>query len=122
MQMPIYPNENDKYEIGQNIRKHREALGLSQDELAARMGIDRNVIYHHENGICAMNICALCQYADALETDTLALSPKRFNQSSSDTPTKAIMKKIEHLTEENRNAIMKMIEFFSWQESTAQQN
>ena len=122
MQMPIYPNENDKYEIGQNIRNRREALGLSQDELAARMDVDRNVIYRHENGICAMNICTLCQYADALETGTLELSPERFRPSGSDPRTQTIRNQFEHLTQENRNTILKMIEFLSWQESAAQQN
>ena len=78
MQMPIKRNENDAYEIGQKIRARREALGLSQDDLADRMGTSRVAVSRHENGSNEMSICTLCLYADAPETTLQQLSPDRF--------------------------------------------
>ena len=40
MQMPVERNPDDAYAIGQRIRRRREALGLSQDDLADRMGVE----------------------------------------------------------------------------------
>ncbi len=70
-------NDNDIYEIGNKIRDRREALGLSQDELADRIGTDKNSVSRHENGTREMKIAVFCQYADALSTDPDSLLPER---------------------------------------------
>lgn len=80
MQIPVERNANDAYEIGQKIRARREELGLSQDDLADRMGTGRVAISRHENGINEMSVCTLCQYAEALETTLRELSPDRFRE------------------------------------------
>ena len=80
MQMPIERNINDKYEVGKKIKARREELGLSQDQLADRLGTNRNDVSKYETGKYEMGISALFQYAEALETDPLQLSPQRFNR------------------------------------------
>ena len=83
MQIPVERNDNDAYEIGQKIRIRREQLGLSQDELADRMGSSHVAVSRHENGSNEMKICTLFQYADALETTPQQLSPDRFQKLDS---------------------------------------
>lgn len=72
-------NEKDKemYEIGQKIRERRIALNLSQDDLARRMDIDRNIISRHENGSREMRISSFCDYAEALSVSPSELLPDR---------------------------------------------
>ena len=81
MQIPILPDDQDKYETGRKIRERRIALGLSQDDLADRMGTSRAAVSRHENGNHEMSACTLCLYADALETSPQELSPARFRES-----------------------------------------
>ena len=72
-------NENDKYETGEKIRRKRMALGLSQDELADRLGTDGNSVSRHENGTREMKLSVFCQYAEALRTDPSELLPDRLS-------------------------------------------
>lgn len=72
-----YEKNNEIYEIGQNIRARRKALGLSQDDLADRLGTDRNAISRHENGSREMGIIAFCDYTEALMANPSDLLPER---------------------------------------------
>lgn len=52
-----------KYEIGTRIRKYREQLGISQKQLAERMGISNSRVSNWEQGINrpdADTLAALC--------------------------------------------------------------
>lgn len=72
-----YEKNNEIYQIGQNIRARRKALGLSQDDLADRLGTDRNAISRHENGSREMGIIAFCDYSEALMANPSDLLPER---------------------------------------------
>ena len=43
--------EKPKYEIGSRIRKYRESLGLSQKDLADKLGISNSRVSNWEQGI-----------------------------------------------------------------------
>ena len=103
MQMPVERRSSDTCEIGQKIRARREELGLSQDDLADRMGTSRVAVSRHENGINEMSICTLCQYADALETTLQQLSPERFRESG------MIGSMFSALSEASRQAVMSLM-------------
>ncbi len=113
MQMPVRRSENDAYDIGQKIRARREELGLSQDDLADRMGTNRVAVSRHENGINEMSICTLCQYADALETTIQQLSPDRFREPG------MIGSIFSTLSEASRQAILNMMTHLQHLESKA---
>lgn len=70
--------------IGRKIKKLRESKGWSQDELAARCGIDSANIRSYEAGRSMMNIQSLVRIATALGTtaNTLVsgLTPDMFPQ------------------------------------------
>ncbi len=68
----------DYYEIGQRIRKFRKACGLSQEELAEKIGISATHMSHIETGNTKLSLQVLVSLAECLEvrTDDLLFSTK----------------------------------------------
>ena len=60
----------DYYEIGQQIRKVRKAHSMSQEELAAQVGISTTHMSHIETGNTKLSLPVLVDIADALEVRT----------------------------------------------------
>ena len=61
-----YEQARSAYEIGRMVRELREARGLSQRELAARMGTTQSVVGRLEAGGSRPTIVTLDRVADAL--------------------------------------------------------
>lgn len=57
----------DYYEIGRKIRKYRKACGLSQDELAEKIGISVTHMSHIETGNTKLSLPVLVSIAETLE-------------------------------------------------------
>ena len=55
-------------ETGSRIRDLRDEMGLTQIELAARIGIAHNTIAQYENGKCKMSIDVLIKIVKVMET------------------------------------------------------
>ena len=55
--------------IGQRIRERREELGLSQAELARRLGVSQSTVGNYEAGISSPNGENLLRLFDCLETE-----------------------------------------------------
>jgi transcriptional regulator with XRE-family HTH domain len=55
--------------FGRRVRDIRVELGLSQEELAAKAGIDRTYISGIERGVRNISMRKLFQIADALKVD-----------------------------------------------------
>ena len=60
----------DYYKIGQKIRKIRKAHGLSQEELAERIGISTTHMSHIETGYTKLSLPVLVDLACALGVRT----------------------------------------------------
>ena len=60
----------DYYAIGQRIRKIRKAHGLSQEELAEKVGISTTHMSHIETGNTKLGLPVFVALADALEVRT----------------------------------------------------
>ena len=75
MQMLVEKDERGMEAVGENIRRRRQELGLSQDDLADRLGSKRTVVSQYENAGHEMGICTFLQYAAALESPPAALLP-----------------------------------------------
>lgn len=60
----------DYYQIGQRVRKYRKAQGLSQEELAARVGISVTHMSHIETGNTKLSLPVLVELADTLDRCT----------------------------------------------------
>ena len=60
----------DYYEIGQQIRKVRKAHGMSQEELAAQIGISTTHMSHIETGNTKLSLQVLVDISNALDVRT----------------------------------------------------
>ena len=58
----------DYYEIGQRIRKCRKAYGLSQEDLAEKVGISTTHMSHIETGNTKLSLPVLADLSAALNT------------------------------------------------------
>jgi len=59
--------------LGRNVRKQRQARGLSQEELALEAGMKRSYLSEMERGLRNPTVRALGRLADALEIDPIEL-------------------------------------------------
>lgn len=73
--MDSFANDySEKYKaIGSNIRMVRNATGISQTELANRVGSDKSAISRYENGTQKPSLETLMRVADALNIDLIDL-------------------------------------------------
>ena len=69
----------DYFEIGQRIRKFRKALGMSQEQLAEKVGISVTHMSHIETGNTKLSLVVLVDIANALgeKTDTILFGSKK---------------------------------------------
>lgn len=68
-------------QIGRSIRSMREKQGLSQDELAAIMDVQRSTISKIENGRFSVSVDYIIKFAWYLDFD-IALLPKQISAGS----------------------------------------
>lgn len=59
--------------FGINVKRYREAAGLSQAEIAARMGVDRAYISAIERGLQNATLLSVWEIAQALEVRPVEL-------------------------------------------------
>lgn len=86
----------DPLEFGKRLQNTRKALGITQEELADRISVDRNHITRMERGIRVCSIDLLVELAAALEVSTDYLL---VGTSSSDAAKKKLLSAIEQLTQ-----------------------
>lgn len=67
----------DFYKIGQQIRKFRKAQGLSQEELAEKIGISTTHMSHIETGNTKLSLSVFVDIANALNVQTDDLLDER---------------------------------------------
>lgn len=67
----------DYEEIGQRVRKYRKECGLSQEQLAERVGISVTHMSHIETGSTKLSLAVFVDLADSLsvKTDNLLHGP-----------------------------------------------
>lgn len=102
--------------IGENIRKARKELGMSQDELAEAIGANRVTISKYENDVYLPSVTALEKLASALRTTEADLTGKSgdgANKPKQDSPSanisesgKRLMSIFDSLPIEAQNMLM----------------
>jgi DNA-binding XRE family transcriptional regulator len=67
-----YRLNGDALEVAQAIRRHRERAGLTPEQLAELIGINRSTIYHWEAGRLSYTAVRIVKWmlSDILVTDT----------------------------------------------------
>lgn len=74
------PTENpDLVELGRNIQRQREFLGMSQEELGLDVGSNKNTIYLYETAQRVMKVDRLFEISEALMVTPAELCPERFS-------------------------------------------
>jgi transcriptional regulator with XRE-family HTH domain len=71
------PEEID-IEVGQNIRAARNAIRMSQERLAASVGLTFQQIQKYERGLNRVAPSRLCKIADALECPVISFFPAQY--------------------------------------------
>lgn len=59
--------------VGENVRRAREAIGVSQEELGDRAGIDRTYVSGVERGVRNPTVKVLARLAEALAVPPASL-------------------------------------------------
>ena len=85
--MDSFANDySEKYRIiGSNIHMIREAAGISQTELANRVGSNKSAISRYENGMQKPSLDTLMRVADALGVDLIDLLKEKTTLSLGNT-------------------------------------
>ena len=96
---------SEEYRLGQNIRRRREALGLSQHQLCDIMNMDRAAISNYENGMKGeMGFKTLKKFSRALSVSADELLGITTSSHTSDITL------LEQLSEENVSTLRTVAE------------
>ena len=86
MKKEIKEVSKDVIEVGLNIQKQRDIMGLSQEELGNEIGSTGQTISKYENGTREMGINRLFEICDVLRVTPRELCPERFDTQESIAP------------------------------------
>lgn len=81
-----------KYEIGNRIRKYREARGISQIQLAERLGISNSRVSNWEQGINRPDADILAEMCRVLEVSPSELLDVHLSTDELDEKEKQVIK------------------------------
>ena len=103
------PTDRPRTEFGARLTEARERAGLSQVELAEKIGVDRRMIAHWERRSVTLRPEQLAALSDALKTTTdelLGLKPARANG-----PAGRVRQVFEQVSRMPRKQQAKVVEF-----------
>lgn len=98
----------DYYKIGQKIRKFRKIQGLSQEELAEKIGISTTHMSHIETGNTKLSLSVFVDIANALNVQTDDLLNDR-DILRTDRANKELSEILETCTSEQLNVIADVV-------------
>ena len=100
-------------QIGLNIAKIRKAKGLTQSELAEKIGISQNLVSHYEVGRLKISAEMVIHFSIALKVSTdriLGLTSTNDNYEPISPTLFRKMKEIEKLSPTEKRALLKTID------------
>jgi len=109
--LPPVTNSNET--IGQRIARFRKTLGMTQKQLAEKIGIDRFLVSDYERGKIRLYDEMLARFAIALKVSTDELLGIKKNNYDKHIPSLRLMRriyKIDILPENKKKAILKTID------------
>jgi transcriptional regulator with XRE-family HTH domain len=98
--------------LGAQIRVRRNAIGLSQEALAAAIGVTFQQIQKYEKGVNRVSASTLFRIADALEVDVASLMPRTSGRKKPDDPmagfetVAALSQPISRLNDQGREVLV----------------
>lgn len=99
-----------------NVEGHRTALGLSQPQMAERLGISKNAYINYEKGVTEPKICVLVRIAEmfGITLDELVFG----GTGLIDDKLKSRLNKLETLPDMEKKRIVNVIDALLLQYST----
>ena len=98
-----------------NLKKAREAKGLSQTELAKRSGLQPSAVSHFETGRRAPSFDNLKRLADTLEVTTDFLIGREIDPKTSGPTLQSIFRNAQEMADDDRQQLAKFAEFLASQ-------
>lgn len=95
--------------IGQNIRKRRKEVGLTQEKLANLVQLSRSHIASIENDAYDPSLATLSVIAEALHTDTAALINPDVESLEIDEDIRQIQRARKNMSEKEKERMMKIL-------------
>ncbi len=92
--------------LHQNIRYLRKKLNISQEELAAQIGLNRGNIASYENGSAEPRICNLLKLAQLFGVSITDLTQKDLTQEATYEAAHHAYQSHEHTSEEERQEVL----------------
>lgn len=85
----------DKLGIGSKIRYERKKAGLTQAQLAAKIGVSESRISQYERGMENPRVCTLLKIADVIGVPYYSWGPETSKKSLSDYSTLELIQELE---------------------------
>ena len=104
-----------KMSLGENIRKYRKNIGLTQVELAKKMGVIQSNVHRWENNLVTPSLDTIKKLAKILNisVDGLLFSAQdKKKLRITDKELLERVKDIENLNDEDRRALIHLIDAF----------
>ena len=102
-------NKSNIYKIlGNNIKRIRSLEGISQENLAERIGKSSHYISVLERGESGLSVSTLIDICKVLHTDTNSI----FNGIIDDSPSNSFLNKsIEHFNEKDKEMVLYLVQY-----------
>jgi len=100
---------NDFYAVGEQIRLKREAIGMTQKELAEKAGIDDKSICRLKLEQSRMRLDTFFNIACSLGVSPNDISPLRFSTSAAESPFASLEAKYNLLTPEQKHLVLRTL-------------
>lgn len=112
-QKGIKHSEIERSVFGQRLFQTRKARGLTQNELASKIGLSNRMISHYETTSEGLTVLVLKRFADALNVTTSYLLGESSLKIPKDDIKPGLRKHLDalqRLPDKDRKAIMHMVE------------
>lgn len=101
--------KDDKKKIGENLRKIREAKGLTQEKLAERMDVDTQTVYRMESGRYSMETFLAAVLA--LGINVQDVFPDNYQQKNNEERREEIaFRELKEIPKDKRNFILDVMD------------
>lgn len=101
--------DNKQLQIGDNLKKIRNEKGLSQEEIAKLLGINRSTYSNYENNIRQPKIAQLINIAKKLDVNVNALLDNSYVRANDGTQVKVTYELLDELNILNSNRSIEVV-------------